>query len=74
VALILDSWYSIGMNRTIVPYAVAPILFLFLLASCGVKGKPLPPEKPREIGIGKPLYKGVDQELNKSTKKDKKKK
>lgn len=37
-------------------------LFLVFVA-CGVKGKPLPPKTPREIGIGKPLYKGVDDEL-----------
>ena len=40
-------------------------VFLFLMA-CGVKGKPLPPENPREIGIGKPQYKGVDEELKKT--------
>ena len=39
---------------------------IVLLLGCGVKGRPLPPETPREIGIGKPQYKGVDQELNKS--------
>jgi hypothetical protein len=42
------------------------------LCSCGVKGKPLPPLKKREIGIGKPLYKGVDDELNENQKKSKK--
>lgn len=47
--------------------------YLFLLAlgffvpSCGVKGKPLPPETPREIGIGKPQYLGVDEEMKLST-------
>ncbi len=49
-------------------------LCLFLcflsLGSCGVKGKPVPPEKPREMGIGKPQYKGVDAELNKDLKED----
>lgn len=44
---------------------------LILSPGCGVKGKPLPPENPREIGIGKPLYKGVDQEMNESKKKTK---
>ena len=39
-------------------------LLLFIgLASCGVKGRPLPPDTPREIGIGKPSYEGIDKEL-----------
>ena len=41
---------------------------------CGVKGKPLPPENSREIGIGKPQYKGVDQEMKEDEKQDPKKK
>ncbi len=40
------------------------ILLVFFIAGCGVKGRPLPPKTPREIGIGKPIYKGVDQEMN----------
>lgn len=45
------------------------------LCSCGVKGKPLPPDPPREIGIGKPQYKGVDKELLEAeTKKEEEKK
>ncbi len=27
------------------------------LAACGVKGDPLPPEKPVELGRGRPTYK-----------------
>lgn len=55
-------------------------LFIFFISiplfGCGVKGKPLPPEKPREIGIGKPQYKGVDKELktNENKKKNDKEK
>ncbi len=49
------------------------IISVFFLNACGVKGRPLPPETPREIGIGKPLYKGVDKELNESKKKAEKK-
>lgn len=48
------------------------ILFLFVIQACGVKGKPIPPETPREMGIGKPQYKGVDNELNKKNKDEKK--
>lgn len=50
------------------------ILCIFALNACGVKGLPLPPEVPREIGIGKPQYEGVDKELNESKKKDEKEK
>ena len=32
------------------------IVFLFT-CSCGVKGDPMPPEKPPEMGRGKPTYK-----------------
>ena len=33
------------------------IAITFGLASCGVKGDPLPPEKPAELGRGRPTYK-----------------
>lgn len=42
--------------------AKSQILFLAALAlglantSCGVKGDPMPPEKPPELGRGKPSY------------------
>ena len=29
---------------------------LLALAACGVKGDPLPPEKPVEVGRGRPTY------------------
>lgn len=35
----------------------ALILFFSSLAACGVKGDPLPPEKPVELGRGRPTYK-----------------
>jgi hypothetical protein len=37
--------------------AVALIASLAVLSACGVKGDPLPPEKPMEIGRGRPTYK-----------------
>lgn len=46
-----------------------PLFMMTLSLGCGVKGRPLPPKTPREIGIGKPQYKGVDQELEESKKK-----
>jgi hypothetical protein len=41
------------------------VFYLFVLStlSCGVKGRPLPPEPPRELGIGKPVYPGVDRSI-----------
>ncbi len=46
------------------------ILMSLLIIGCGVKGRPLPPDTPSEIGIGRPVFKGVDQELNGSVKKN----
>ena len=44
------------------------------LSSCGVKGDPLPPEKPAELGRGRPTYKrateGIQMEKNKAVKEE----
>lgn len=37
--------------------AIVPLLLTILLSGCGVKGKPLPPLEPAEIGRGAPTYK-----------------
>jgi hypothetical protein len=50
------------------------LLFFILteLCACGVKGDPLPPEKPVELGRGRPTYKRategikVDRKLRKA--------
>jgi hypothetical protein len=39
------------MKHIFIVTAVAAIL-----AGCGVKGDPLPPEKPAELGRGRPTY------------------
>lgn len=31
-------------------------MFAVMLQGCGVKGRPLPPEKPAELGRGKPTF------------------
>lgn len=33
------------------------------LAACGVKGDPLPPEKPPELGRGRPTYKRATEKI-----------
>ena len=32
------------------------VLSAIFCAACGVKGRPLPPEKPAELGRGKPTF------------------
>jgi len=34
------------------------------LVSCGVKGDPLPPERPTQIGRGKPTYSRAAKKIN----------
>lgn len=36
---------------------------LVLICACGVKGDPLPPEKPVELGRGRPTYKRATEGL-----------
>lgn len=67
-------WYRDQIYCSLVPMFRIVLLFFFLVftGACGVKGKPLPPETPREIGIGKPQYEGVDKELQEDKKKKEK--
>lgn len=39
------------------------VIFISVLSGCGVKGDPLPPEKPTEIGRGRPTYKKAVQKI-----------
>jgi len=41
----------------------ALVLITWLLCSCGVKGDPLPPEKPSELGRGRPTYKRATEKI-----------
>ncbi len=36
---------------------------LFVLLGCGVRGDPLPPERPPEIGRGRPTYRRATEEI-----------
>lgn len=45
------------MNSRRNPVKTSLILFaIFVLSACGVKGDPLPPERPVELGRGRPTY------------------
>ena len=39
---------------------ISLILSGFILCACGVKGDPLPPDVPAEIGRGQPVYQSED--------------
>lgn len=43
----------------------APIysLILYAVLGCGVKGDPLPPERPPELGRGRPSYRRATEQL-----------
>lgn len=41
-------------------------LLMFFIASCGVKGKPMPPLEPAEIGRGAPTYKRAAEQAKPS--------
>ncbi len=42
----------------------ALVLIFLHLAACGVKGDPLPPEKPVELGRGRPTYKRATEGIS----------
>jgi hypothetical protein len=40
------------------------VVILCLVSGCGVKGDPLPPERPIDIGRGRPTYKRATEKIN----------
>jgi hypothetical protein len=44
-------------------FSLVLLVGLFSVVGCGVKGDPLPPEKPAEIGRGRPTYKRASEEI-----------
>ena len=44
-------------------FKLSMILVVTGLLGCGVKGDPLPPEKPADIGRGRPTYKRATEDL-----------
>lgn len=47
------NWQKNRLNFKLFMFAALAIV----IGGCGVKGDPLPPEKPVEIGRGRPTYK-----------------
>lgn len=41
---------------------IGALCFVFALG-CGVRGDPLPPEKPTELGRGRPTYKRATEKI-----------
>jgi len=39
------------------------IVALFFIAGCGVKGDPVPPDKPPELGRGQPTYRKATEKI-----------
>lgn len=57
------------MKRQKTFFSIVILIFLFQNA-CGVKGKPLPPEKPVPIGTGKYNYKKATEGIKVKRKED----
>ena len=41
--------------------SILTLSVLVLVSGCGVKGDPMPPERPADLGRGRPNYKGATQ-------------
>lgn len=45
------------------PIVSALAAMLFFLIGCGVKGDPVPPDKPPELGRGQPTYRKATEKI-----------
>ena len=48
-------------SKFVYPSLAMPLFFA--IAACGVKGDPVPPEKPPELGRGRPTYKRAIEDI-----------
>jgi hypothetical protein len=51
------SWRNPQVKFSLIVVLLAPLL------GCGVRGDPLPPEKPAELGRGRPTYRRATEGL-----------
>ncbi len=45
------------------PKKIASLSLAVVFSGCGVKGDPLPPEKPTDLGRGRPTYRRASEEI-----------
>lgn len=55
--------YVTTLNRSSHGYKLLLSMMLLFLSGCGVKGDPLPPEKPPVLGRGQPTYREATEEF-----------
>ncbi len=51
------------MNKLICYCLILMATTLYGLSGCGVRGDPVPPKMPAELGRGQPTYKGATEDL-----------
>ena len=42
---------------------ISVLLFAFAIAACGVRGDPVPPKKPSDLGRGQPTYRKATEKI-----------
>ena len=52
--------FDFKLNAVTLALALSAVGFV---SGCGVRGKPLPPEKPAELGRGQPSFKRATEEF-----------
>lgn len=51
------------LRKKIPIVSVLSALFIIFASGCGVKGDPVPPDKPPEIGRGQPTYRKATEKI-----------